>query len=104
MRKKNKKKNNRNGNEFFTLQIKIPIGKLKKIKIYKDDDANKIADEFCRIYSIKDNVKQKLIKNIIKYQNLYLKKIQTENEGENFEEFQKLKEDTVKYIKKLLIY
>ena len=87
MRKKNKKKNNRNGNEFFTLQIKIPIGKLKKIKIYKDDDANKIADEFCRIYSIKDNVKQKLIKNIIKYQNLYLKKIQTDNEGENFEEF-----------------
>ena len=71
MRKRNKSKINENG-EFFTLQIKIPNGQLRTLKIFINDDPYKIADNFCKIYSIKDSVKQKLIKNIIQCQKAYL--------------------------------
>ena len=89
MRKKDKKKKNghRSCNEFFTLKIKIPTGKMKTIKIYMDDDANKIADEFCKIYSIKDSIKQKLIKNIIKCQKAYVRKSQKDDSEENYGDF-----------------
>ena len=47
---------------------------MKTIKIYMNDDPYKVADEFCKIYSIKESVKQKLIRNIIKCQKTYKNK------------------------------
>ena len=87
MKKKKKKRENLNS-EFFTLQIKIPNGQLRNLKIYLKSDPYKVADEFCKIYSIKESVKKKLIKNIIECQRAYLnnKKYQEMEEEEELEE------------------
>jgi len=66
-RKKEKKE------ECFIMKIKIPNGQMRTLKININSDPYKIANDFCKIYSIKDNVKQKLIKNIINCQNICLK-------------------------------
>ena len=68
-------------NEYFSLEIKIPNGQIKTLKIHANDDAKKIANNFCKIYSIKDSIKQKLIKNIVEYQKIYIMKYK--NSGEN---------------------
>ena len=85
-KKRSNKSNNKNKNEFFNLQIKIPKGKMKTIKIYTNDDPYKVADEFCKIFSIKENVKQKLIRNIIKCQKAFINKRDKENNNNNNEE------------------
>lgn len=86
MRNKNKKRRNKSKNkkkdEFFSLQIKIPNGKMKTINIYMNDDPYKVSDEFCKIYSIKESVKQKLIRNIIKCQKAYINKRENDNNNE----------------------
>ena len=89
MRNKYKKRNKSNSKDkdgFFSLQIKIPNGKMKTIKIYMDDDPYKVADEFCMIYSIKESVKQKLIRNIIKCQKAFINKRDKENNNNEEEE------------------
>ena len=58
--------------EYFTMKIKIPNGQERTLKINIKNDPYKIANNFCKIYSIKENGKQKLIKNIINCQNVYL--------------------------------
>ena len=58
--------------EYFTMKIKIPNGQERTLKINIKNDPYKIASNFCKIYSIKENVKEKLIKNIINCQNVYL--------------------------------
>ena len=88
-RYKNKQNNNNKKDEFFTLQIKIPNGQLRVIKIYMKSDPYKVADDFCKIYSIKDSVKRKLINNIISCQKAYInnkKQEEMENEREELEE------------------
>jgi hypothetical protein len=89
-KKRMNKSNNKNKDEFFSLQIKIPNGKMKTIKIYMNDDPYKVADEFCKIYSIKESVKQKLIRNIIKCQKAYINKRETENNNNEEEEPKKM--------------
>ena len=91
MKKKKKGRKNIQNEEFFTLQIKIPNGQLRTLKIYLKNDPCKIADEFCKIYSIKESVKKKLVKNIIECQRAYLnnKKYQEMEEEEELEEGEK---------------
>ena len=88
MRKKNKSRINHSKDEFFTLQIKIPNGQLRSLKIFIKSDPYKVAGDFCKIYSIKESVKQKLIKNIIDCQKAYLnnKKSREMEEEEEVEE------------------
>ena len=88
MRKKKERIENLRNDEFFTLQIKIPNGQLRTLKIYIKSDPYKVADDFCKIYSIKESVKKKLIKNIIDCQKAYLnnKKNKEMEEEEEVEE------------------
>ena len=60
-------------NDYFTMKIKIPNGQMKSLKIYINGDPYKKANDFCKINSIKDDLKQKLIKNIINCQSVFLK-------------------------------
>ena len=69
--KKDRKKEKKE--ECFIMKIKIPNGQMRTLKININSDPYKIANDFCKIYSIKENVKQKLIKNIINCQNICLK-------------------------------
>ena len=91
MKKRKKGRKNIENEEFFTLQIKIPNGQLRTLKIYLKNDPYKVADEFCKIYSIKESVKKKLVKNIIECQRAYLnnKKYQEMEEEEELEEGEK---------------
>ena len=86
-KEKNKKLNGINDNEkyfnenesegndeYFNLQIKLPNGKKQTLKIYENDDAKKIVEEFCLINSIDDNTKNKLIDKIEKCQKEFLNK------------------------------
>ncbi len=87
--KKKRKKNKKEKEDFFTLQIKIPNGQLRALKIYMKDDPYKVADDFCKIYSIKESIKKKLINNIINCQKAYLndkRREEIENEEELEEE------------------
>ena len=58
--------------DYFTMKIRIPNGQERTLKINIRNDPYKIANNFCKIYSIKEKGKQKLIKNIINCQNVYL--------------------------------
>ena len=63
-------------NKYFHIKIKIPGigGKERTIKIYLDDDIEKSVDKFCKIYNLKENIKEKLTKIIIDLRNNYLEK------------------------------
>ncbi len=63
-------------NRYFHIKIKIPGigGKERTIKIYLDDDIEKSVDKFCKIYNLKENIKEKLTKIIIDLRNNYLEK------------------------------
>ena len=61
---------------------------MRSLKIFIKSDPYKVAGDCCKIYSIKENVKQKLIKNIIDCQKAYLnnKKSREMEEEEEVEE------------------
>ena len=84
--KKNIKENNSNesdGNdEYFNLQIKLPNGKMKTLKVYENDDPNEVVEEFCKIHSIDDNIKSKLVANIENCQRQFLMKNNESNEND----------------------
>ena len=79
MRQKIKSKksfnNESDGNtEYFNLQIKLPNGKIQTIKVYENDDPNEIVEEFCKIHTIDNNIKYKLVANIKNCQKQFLMK------------------------------
>jgi hypothetical protein len=57
--------------EDSTIEIKIPNGKIVKLKIDINEDMNKKADEFCKIFSLNDNIKKKLIKKFEEFRKYY---------------------------------
>ena len=70
--------------EYFNLQIKLPNGKMQTLKIYENDDANEVVEEFCKIHSIDDNVKNKLVDNIQIWQKQFLLNDNKNNENEDY--------------------
>ena len=42
------------------------------MRIHRDDDPYEIADNFCKIYGMKDEIKDRLAKTILKFINTYL--------------------------------
>ena len=70
--------------EYFNLQIKLPNGKMQTLKIYENDDANEVVEEFCKIHSIDDNVKNKLVANIQICQKQFLLNDNKNNENEDY--------------------
>ena len=61
----------------------MPNGRTQTLKIYENDDANKIVEDFCKIHSIDNNIKNKLIANVIKCQKEYLNKDNNYNYYQN---------------------
>ena len=58
--------------------------------MYENDDANEVVEEFCKIHSIDDNIKNKLILNIENCQKKFLMK---ENDNNNQDEIEKNEEE-----------
>ena len=81
-----KNENNKNlDEEDFYIDIKIPSGKIVKLKVNVNEDINKKVIEFCKIYGLNDNIKQKLIKKFEEYKEYYYcyNKHQEEEDEEN---------------------
>lgn len=65
--------NESDGNDdYFTIQVKIPNGSERTLRIYEDDDPFEIASSFCKTYCMKDEIRDILAKNITKFKNTYL--------------------------------
>ncbi len=47
-------------NDYCNLQIKVPNGREIIIKLYKKSEADKIAENLCKIYCLKDDIRDKL--------------------------------------------
>ena len=60
--------------------------KKRILKIYENDDPKEVAENFCKTYSVKEDVKKKLIDNIIKFKKEYMKCNDKENEDEEEDE------------------
>ena len=90
--------NESDGNtEYFNLQVKLPNGKIQVLKIYENDDANKVVEEFCKIHSVDRNIKNKLVSNIENCQKQFLnkdiKKNDNNKENEEEEEDEEIEEE-----------
>ena len=78
--------NESDGNtEYFNLQIKLPNSKIQTLKIYENDDANQVVEEFCKIHSVDENIKNKLVANIENCQKQFLNKDIKNDNKENQE-------------------
>lgn len=83
-KQKEEEKDNDNDDDdedYFTIQVKIPSGKERTLRIYPDDNAFEVATNFCHTYCIKDEVRDRLAANIHHFQNQYL--LNHQNEGED---------------------
>ena len=76
--------------EYFNLQIKLPNGRTQTLKVYENDDANKVVEEFCKIHSIDDNIKSKLVTNIENCQKQFL---MNDNKNQNDEDNEEEEEE-----------
>lgn len=66
--------NQNKDDEYFSIQITIPNGKERILRIGRKDDPEQIAANFCKIYGLKPEIKSRLTKTITHFVNLYLKK------------------------------
>ena len=58
---------------YINIDIKIPSGLLKPLKIYNrnDKDTIEMVNKFCKIYSINNENKKVIIKKVIQYKNSF---------------------------------
>ena len=58
---------------YITIDIKIPNGLLKPLKIYNKnyDDTLESVNNFCKIYSINDENKKMILKKVIHFKNTF---------------------------------
>lgn len=44
----------------------------RSLRVHKDDDPYDIAENFCRVYGMKEEIKERLAKTILQFMSLYL--------------------------------
>ena len=60
---------NSDDDDSYIIEIIIPNGKTIPFKFNSNDDINEKVEEFCKIYNLKDSIKQKLINVLEEYKN-----------------------------------
>jgi len=76
-------KRERDDEEFFSMDINVARGKTRQLRVYKSDNPQEIAENFCRVYGLKKEIADRLSKTIQDYMTLYLNS--SENNTENQE-------------------
>jgi len=66
--------NKEDNDNYFSIQVTIPTGKERTLRVHKFDDPFEIAENFCKVYGMKEEIKQRLAKTILQFMNLYLLK------------------------------
>lgn len=69
--------------EYFSIQITIPNGKERVLRISRNDDPEEVAANFCKIYGLKYEIQKRLTKTITHFVALYLKKDMEESTYQN---------------------
>ena len=66
---------------YITIDIKIPNGLLKPLKIYNKNynETLEIVNNFCKIYSINDENKRIILKKVLQYKNAFFGRNLMEN-------------------------
>ena len=67
--------------EYFSIQIAIPNGRERILKIKANDNAEELAENFCKVYGLKEEIKQRLTQTIEYFMKQYLYK---DNDSSNF--------------------
>ncbi len=60
--------------QYFQIQITITNGKERTLRIHRNDDPYDIAANLAKIYSMKDEVKDRLAKTILQFMSTYLRR------------------------------
>ena len=55
-------KNDDEDENNYEIEIKLPNGKKIKLKFNFNDDIYKKVDDFCKIFELNENIKQRIIK------------------------------------------
>ena len=60
-------------NVYITIDIKVPNGLLKPLKIYNksDNDTIELVNNFCRVYSMNEENKKIILNNVLQYKNAF---------------------------------
>lgn len=78
LNRKNKVEDQKNikiDNIYITIEIKIPNGQLKPLKIFKNqNNTNEKVNEFCGMYDIDEKNKNLLFKKVLQYNNIFFGK------------------------------
>ena len=68
---------------YITLDIKIPNGELKQLKIYKNDNnLIDLVDDFCEKYEMYEDDRDLLVSRVMQYKNEFFEKIIMEENNE----------------------
>ena len=59
------------------------MNRERTLRVHKDDDPYEVSENFCKVYGMKEEIKQRLAKTILQFMNLYLIKT---NEKSQFNE------------------
>lgn len=57
------------------MQITITTGKERTLRIHRNDDPYEIATSLAKIYSMKDEVRDRLAQTILQFMSTYLRKL-----------------------------
>jgi hypothetical protein len=68
-----KKKDSTDNKDYITIELFVQNGKKQILKINKDDDTDKIVNNFCKTFYVKNDIKKKLINVLRDYKKEYLK-------------------------------
>ena len=72
---------------YITIDIKVPNGLLKPLKIYNksDNETIELVNNFCRIYTINEENKKIILKNVLQYKNAFFgRNLINDNKKEGF--------------------
>ena len=67
-----KKKDSTDDKDYITIELFVQNGKKQILKINKDDDPDKIVNNFCKNFCVKNDIKKKLIRVFRDYKKEYL--------------------------------
>ena len=70
--KKKKKKDSTDDKDYITIELFVQNGKKQILKLNKDDDPDKIVNNFCKNFCVKNDIKKKLIRVFRDYKKEYL--------------------------------
>jgi hypothetical protein len=59
--------------QFIQMEIALTNGKMRVLKIHKNDDPYEVAANLAKIYSMKDEVKDRLAQTILQFVSTYLR-------------------------------